>query len=35
MERAREAVKAAIAPFRAASGGYHLKNKFRYLIAQA
>jgi hypothetical protein len=35
MDRAREAVKSAIEPFRTAGGGYHMKNKFRYVIAQA
>ena len=34
-ERARDAVASAIAPFRTDSGGYHMKNKFRYLIARA
>jgi SAM-dependent methyltransferase len=35
MERAREAVANAIAPYRQASGEYLLNNKFRYLIARA
>jgi SAM-dependent methyltransferase len=35
VERAREAVASSIAPFRTASGGYHMNNKFRYLIARA
>jgi hypothetical protein len=35
MDRAREAVKSAVEPFRTAGGGYHMKNKFRYLIARA
>jgi SAM-dependent methyltransferase len=35
VERAREAVASAIAPFRTATGGYHMSNKFRYLIARA
>jgi SAM-dependent methyltransferase len=35
LERAREAVVGAIAPYRTASGGYHLNNTFRYLIAHA
>jgi SAM-dependent methyltransferase len=34
-DRARDAVASAIAPFRTASGGYHMKNRFRYLIARA
>jgi SAM-dependent methyltransferase len=34
-DRVREATARAIAPFRTASGGYELKNKFRYLIARA
>jgi SAM-dependent methyltransferase len=34
MERAREAVAASIAPFRASVGEYRLNNKFRYLIAR-
>lgn len=34
-ERAREAVRTSIAPFRTASGGYRMNNKFRYLIARA
>jgi SAM-dependent methyltransferase len=33
--RARDAVASSIAPFRTASGGYRMKNKFRYLIARA
>lgn len=32
---AREAVLKAIAPFKTASGGYEMQNKFRYLIATA
>jgi hypothetical protein len=35
MDRAREAVANAIAPYRQPSGEYHLNNKFRYLIARA
>jgi SAM-dependent methyltransferase len=35
MERAREAVANAIAPYRQPSGEYRLNNKFRYLIARA
>jgi SAM-dependent methyltransferase len=34
-ERARDVVASAIAPFRTASGGYRMNNKFRYLIARA
>jgi SAM-dependent methyltransferase len=34
-ERTREAVAAAIAPFRTSTGGYHLVNEFIYLIARA
>lgn len=34
MERAREAVAEAIAPYRKPSGEYHLSNKFRYVVAQ-
>jgi SAM-dependent methyltransferase len=34
-ERVREAVAAAIAPFRTSGGGYHLNNEFVYLIARA
>jgi SAM-dependent methyltransferase len=34
-ERAREAVAAAIEPFRKASGSYHLNNTFRYLVARS
>jgi SAM-dependent methyltransferase len=34
-ERTRDAVAAAIAPFRTSSGGYRMNNKFRYLIARA
>ena len=33
MERARDAVANAIAPYRKNSGEYHLNNKLRYLIA--
>lgn len=32
-ERVRDAVAGAIAPYRTASGGYHLENSFRYLLA--
>ena len=35
MERAREAVAEAIAPYRRPSGEYRLNNKFRYVVAQA
>lgn len=31
----RDAVAHAIAPFRTASGGYEMRNKFRYLVASA
>jgi SAM-dependent methyltransferase len=34
-ERARDAVASSIAPFKTASGGYHMNNKFRYLVARA
>jgi SAM-dependent methyltransferase len=34
IERARDAVANAIAPYRKSSGEYHLNNKFRYLIAR-
>jgi hypothetical protein len=34
-ERAREAVTAAIAPYRTASGAYRLNNTFRYLVSRA
>ena len=34
MERARDAVANAIAPYRKPSGEYRLNNKFRYLIAR-
>jgi len=34
-ERARDAVAAAIEPYRTASGGYRLNNTFRYLIARS
>ncbi len=34
-ERVREAVADALKPFKTASGGYRLDNKFRYLIARA
>jgi SAM-dependent methyltransferase len=34
-ERAREAVVAAIEPFRKASGSYRLNNTFRYLVARS
>ena len=33
-ERAREAVAAAIEAYRTPSGGYHLNNTFRYLVAR-
>ena len=35
MERAREAVSAAIAPYRRPAGDYLMRNKFRYLVARA
>jgi ubiquinone/menaquinone biosynthesis C-methylase UbiE len=35
LEKARAAVSEAIAPYRQASGGYRLRNQFRYLIATA
>ena len=35
MERARDAVANAIAPYRKPSGEYRLNNKFRYLVARA
>jgi SAM-dependent methyltransferase len=35
VERAREAIASSIAPFRTATGGYRMNNKFRYLIARA
>jgi SAM-dependent methyltransferase len=35
LEKARDAITGAIAPFRTASGGYRLNNVFRYLIARA
>jgi SAM-dependent methyltransferase len=35
LEKARDAIAAAITPFRTASGGYRLNNVFRYLIARA
>jgi len=34
-ERVREVVTQALTPYRTASGGYHLENVFRYLIAHA
>jgi hypothetical protein len=34
IELARDAVANAIAPYRTTSGEYHLRNKFRYLIAR-
>ena len=34
-ERVRDAVVGAIAQYRTASGGYHMNNVFRYLIARA
>jgi hypothetical protein len=33
-ERAREAITASIAQHRTPSGGYHLNNVFRYLVAR-
>jgi len=33
-ERARDAIAGAIAPFRTASGGYHMNNTFRYVISR-
>ena len=33
-ERVRAAVLEAIAPYRTATGGYRLQNKFRYVSAQ-
>jgi SAM-dependent methyltransferase len=33
-DRVRGAVTAAIAPYRTAEGGYRLRNKFRYLVAE-
>lgn len=35
LDRARDAVAAAIGPYRKPSGEYHLNNKFRYLLARA
>ena len=35
MDRVRDAVAQAIAPYRKPSGEYHLNNKFRYLVARA
>jgi SAM-dependent methyltransferase len=35
LERARDAIAGAIAPYRTTSGEYHLRNMFRYLIARA
>jgi|SRR5665213_1147636 len=35
LEQVRHAIAGAIAQFRTASGGYHLNNSFRYLIARA
>jgi SAM-dependent methyltransferase len=35
MQQASDAIAGAIAPYRTASGGYHLNNVFRYLIARA
>ena len=35
LEQVRDAIAGTIASFRTASGGYHLKNVFRYLIARA
>jgi SAM-dependent methyltransferase len=35
VERARDAIASSITPFRTATGGYHMNNKFRYLIARA
>ncbi len=34
MEKARDAIAGSIAPYRTASGGFHLNNTFRYLIAR-
>lgn len=34
-EQARDAIASAITQYRTASGGYHLNNTFRYLIARA
>jgi SAM-dependent methyltransferase len=34
-EQVRRQVTAALQPFRTPSGGYHMKNKFRYLVAVA
>jgi hypothetical protein len=35
VEQVRHAIAGAIAQFRTASGGYHLNNSFRYLMARA
>jgi SAM-dependent methyltransferase len=35
LEKVRDAIVGAIAPYRTAAGGYHLNNVFRYLIAKA
>jgi SAM-dependent methyltransferase len=35
LEQVRHAIGGAIAQFRTASGGYHMNNSFRYLIARA
>jgi SAM-dependent methyltransferase len=35
LEKARDAVAGAIAPYRTPSGGYHMNNIFRYLISLA
>jgi SAM-dependent methyltransferase len=35
MQQASDAIAGAIAPYRTASGAYHLNNVFRYLIARA
>jgi SAM-dependent methyltransferase len=34
-KQARDAIADSVAPYRTASGGYHLNNVFRYLIARA
>jgi SAM-dependent methyltransferase len=34
-EQVKRQVAAALAPFRTASGGYHMRNTFRYLLAKA
>jgi SAM-dependent methyltransferase len=35
VEKARDAVAGAIAPYRTSSGGYHMDNVFRYLISRS